>query len=151
MALGALRPRRRTEHGAAAVEFALVMLPLLYLVFGIIQYGMLFYSMQAGSSAVADGVRRLTVGDCTNNSDLKTLLKNRLGSATTSTASGLSPTVAYSNSDGSTTAKIGGTVTLTLTYPTLDLNFPFIPAPTIVTRSVSARVEDTSPSGAACS
>ena len=108
--------------------------------------------MQAGASAVGDATRRLSVGDCTSTSELKTMLKNRLGAATTAPASALSPSVTYSNSDGSTTAKIGGTVTVTLKFPTVNLNFPFIPVPGNgdVTRSVSARVEDTTPSGAGC-
>lgn len=144
--------RHHPQRGASAVEFALVMLPLFYLVFGIMQYGWYFYSMQAGASAVGDATRRISVGDCTNTSELKTMLKNRLGSATTASASSLSPNVAYTNADGTTVPKIGGTVTVTLTYPTLDMKFPLIPVPNNgnVTRIVTARVEDTAPSGAGC-
>lgn len=145
--------RRRADRGASAVEFALVMLPLFYLVFGIMQYGWYFYSMQAGASAVGDATRRISVGDCTNSAELKTMLKNRLGAATTADASALNPSVTYTNADGTTTAKIGGTVTVSLTFPSIDMNFPFIPVPddANVTRSVSARVEDTTPSGSGCS
>ena len=55
------RRRLREESGATAVEFALIMMPLLYLVFGVIQYSLYFYSMQSGTSAVGDAVRRLSV------------------------------------------------------------------------------------------
>lgn len=147
------RRRARAESGAAAVEFALIMLPLLYLVFGVIQYSLFFYSMQAGTSAVGDGVRRIAVGDCQDAGQLKTLLKNRLGGGTTAAASALSPTTTYykapPNGATPTTApgEAGGQVTLTLTYPTLNLHFPFIPVPNNgdITRTLTARVEDTSP------
>lgn len=147
------RRRDRSDRGASAVEFALVLLPLLYLVFGIMQYGWYFYSMQTGTSAVGDAVRRLTVGDCTDTTELRTFLDNRLGSATTASAAQLSPSVTYSNEDGTTTPKVGGTVRLELTYPTLDMKFPFIPIPNDgnVTRAIVGRVEDTTPSGAGCS
>jgi len=56
--------RTRDTRGAAAVEFAFVMLPMLYLVFGVIQYGLYFYARESGTQAVGDAVRRLSVGDC---------------------------------------------------------------------------------------
>ena len=59
---------------------------LLLLVFGIIQYGLYFWSMQAGTSAVGEAVRRMTVGDCQTACEMQTLMENRLGSASTTTA-----------------------------------------------------------------
>jgi Flp pilus assembly protein TadG len=49
--------RRRTQRGAAAVEFALVMPILLMLVFGSIQYGIYFWSSQGGSDATRSAAR----------------------------------------------------------------------------------------------
>ncbi|WP_232677830.1 TadE/TadG family type IV pilus assembly protein [Nocardioides sp. R-C-SC26] len=49
--------RRRTSRGAAAVEFALVMVPMLYLVFGAIGYGYMFSFRQALSQSAAEGAR----------------------------------------------------------------------------------------------
>ena len=40
--------RSREQRGASAVEFALVVTPLLILFFGMVQYGMYFYSAQVG-------------------------------------------------------------------------------------------------------
>ena len=48
--------RSRSEDGASAVEFALVMVPLLTLVFGILQYGLYFWSMQGGADTAGAAV-----------------------------------------------------------------------------------------------
>jgi Flp pilus assembly protein TadG len=150
--------QRRNESGAAAVEFALVLLPLLYLVFGLIQYGLYFYSMQAGSSAVADAARRIAVGNCQTIPEVQTLIKDHLGPATTAdTASDITTTVTYSKADGTGTVdapgQIGGAVTVTATFPTMDMHFPFIPVPGngTVTRTNVARVEDTTATQGDCS
>ena len=45
--------RRRTERGAATVEFALVSLPMFILILGLIQYGWYFYVAQNTSSAAS--------------------------------------------------------------------------------------------------
>jgi Flp pilus assembly protein TadG len=59
------RPRR-DDAGAAAVEFALVSVVLFTLVFGVLQYGMLFFQLQAVSHAAREGARLAAVGvdDC---------------------------------------------------------------------------------------
>jgi Flp pilus assembly protein TadG len=149
--------RKRGDSGATAVEFALIMLPLLYLVFGIIQYGLYFYAMQTGTSAVGEATRRLTVGNCQNSTELKQFLADRLGAASTDTAADLAPIVTYKDAatpPASTPAPgvVGGSVTLTLTFSTHDLNFPFIPLPHNgqVTRTVFGRVEDTTASPGGC-
>ncbi|WP_134767392.1 TadE/TadG family type IV pilus assembly protein [Nocardioides sp. 1609] len=55
----------RGDRGAAAVEFALVVVPLLYLVFGVIEYGYMLSVRQAISQAAAEGARAaaVTTGD----------------------------------------------------------------------------------------
>lgn len=138
---------RRSERGASAVEFALVMLPLLYLVFGIIQYGLYFWGMQAGTSATSDAVRRLTVGDCRTDAELKQFLDTRLGPASPTAASSIGTSVTYKDESGSTATapEVGGSVTLTVTFDALNMNFPFIPLPSDgeVERTIFGRVEDT--------
>jgi Flp pilus assembly protein TadG len=135
---------------------------LLILVFGIIQYGWYMYSQQAGTSAVGDAVRRLSVGDCTtttNNittadeSKLNSLIRNRLGAGTTQ--SSISADVSYTKPDGSSAdpatvgMQVGGNVEVSVRFQTLDLNFPFLPVPDdgYVTRAVTARVEDLNAGG----
>jgi Flp pilus assembly protein TadG len=144
------RRARRGHRGAVAVEFALVVPLFLWLVFGLIQYGMYFYAMQAGTSAVGEVARRMTVGDCQTAGEVQGAVYSRLGAATTaSNASGVTVvTRTYTKTDGSTVVsapgEIGGKLTLTVTFPTLDMNFPFVPTPNNgnVTRSATARIED---------
>jgi Flp pilus assembly protein TadG len=152
------RRARRDEGGAAAVEFALVLIPLLYLVFGLIQYGWYFYAMQSGSSAVGDAARRIAVGNCTTSSQVKTVIYNHLGAATTaSSSSGITTTITYTKADGSGTVsapgEIGGAVTVTATFPTLNMHFPLIPVPGNgdITRTNVARIEDLDSSQGTCS
>ncbi len=71
-----MRARRRSQSGAAAVEFALVM-PLLFLVmFGILQYGLYFNDSLNTRQGVREGARIGVVGDfaseagCTSGGDL---------------------------------------------------------------------------------
>ncbi len=49
--------RFRRDEGAAAVEFALVLLPLLFIAFGIIGFGLVFTQQQALSNAARDAAR----------------------------------------------------------------------------------------------
>src|SRR5687768_5644922 len=62
-----LRPRlgrhRRTESGAVALEFALVVPIFLLLVLGTIQFGIYFWAAQGGSTAAREAARRAAVGD----------------------------------------------------------------------------------------
>jgi Flp pilus assembly protein TadG len=150
--------RRRDERGASAVEFALILIPLLYLVFGLVQYGWYFYAMQSGSSAVGDAARRIAVGNCQTTSQVQTVIHDHLGAATTaSSASGITTTITYAKADGSGSmaapGEIGGAVTLTATFPTLNMHFPLIPVPNSgnVTRTNVARVEDLSSTQGTCS
>jgi Flp pilus assembly protein TadG len=152
------RRRRDDEGGAAAVEFALVLIPLLYLVFALVQYGWYFYAMQSGSSAVGDAARRISVGNCTTTAQVQTVIFNHLGAATTaSTSSGITTTITYTKADGTGSVaapgEIGGAVTITAKFPTLNMHFPFIPVPDSgnVTRTNVARIEDTSSTQGSCS
>ncbi len=138
---------RRPERGASAVEFALVMLPLLYLVFGIIQYGLYFWGMQAGTSATSDAVRRITVGDCETAARAPAIPEGPASERVPDCGRDRSarprstgmPTAGQPSSPG-----VGGSVTLTVTFDAIDLNFPFIPLPDDgkVTRRSSAGSRD---------
>lgn len=152
------RRARRDEGGAAAVEFALILIPLLWLVFGLVQYGWYFYAMQAGSSAVGDAARRIAVGNCQTTSQVQGVIFNHLGAATTaSSASGIATTITYVKADGSGPAsspgEIGGSVTVTATFPTMDMHFPLIPVPGSgqITRTNVARIEDLDSTQGTCS
>lgn len=146
-------PARRTDRGAAAVEFALVLPILLLIVFGLIQYGLYFYSAQTGSNTVNAAARQLSVGNCQGVNALETFVDDRLGGAATGEAD---IAANYINVDGtppsapaSANVEIGGTVTLTIEFDTINLNFPFVPFldDPVVSRTVTARVEDTTDQG----
>ena len=132
------------------MEFALILIPLLVLCFGMIQYGMYFYSAQAGSNTANAAARQLSVGNCQGSGALQSYVDGQLGAAKTASAT---ITTAFVNSDGTAataaTVKTGGTVTLTISFDTLNMNFPFVPFlddPT-VDRTVQARVEDNTDEG----
>ncbi|QWC85441.1 pilus assembly protein [Nocardioidaceae bacterium] len=55
------------DRGAAAVEFALVMIPLIVIVFGVISYGFLLSFRQSVSQAAAEGARAAAVAPPTAN------------------------------------------------------------------------------------
>lgn len=55
------RQERLSDRGAAAVEFALVSLPLLYLVFGVITFGYMLAFRQTLSQGAAEGARAAAV------------------------------------------------------------------------------------------
>ncbi len=144
------RKSRRSQDGAAAVEFALIVVPLMVLFFGMVQYGMYFYSAQVGSNTVNAAARQLSVGNCQGAGALQSWVDDQLGAASTADAD---ITVVYRDPDGTvrtaSTVKTGGTVTVTIEYATLNMNFPLVPFlddPTII-REVDARVEDTTDEG----
>lgn len=124
---------------------------LLALVFGIIQYGIYFYSAQTGTSVAGQALRRLSVGDCQDSTQLSSFVKNRLGGA----ASGpVTVTRTYTTDTGATQALpyVGGSVQLTVKYTPLNMHFPFLPFlsdPTI-TKDITARQEDDAASGVPC-
>ena len=53
----------KRERGAAAVEFALVVLPLLLLLFGIIELGRIYFVQLSLTNAARDAVRTVAISD----------------------------------------------------------------------------------------
>ena len=58
----AMQRLRRNDQGAAAVEFALLLLPLLLILFGIIEFGRGFNMQLSMSHGAREGVRVLALG-----------------------------------------------------------------------------------------
>jgi Flp pilus assembly protein TadG len=61
-----LRSFASHNRGAAAVEFALVMLPFVALLFGIIQTAIVFFASQVLETAVSDSARLILTGQAQN-------------------------------------------------------------------------------------
>jgi Flp pilus assembly protein TadG len=71
-------PRRfaRHEGGASTVEFALVLLPFLALMFGIMETALLFFADQTLETAVADSARLILTGQAQSQGLNATTFKN---------------------------------------------------------------------------
>src|SRR6266487_401253 len=95
--------RLRDDRGAVAVEFALVLIPLLLVVFGIIDFGRAYNAQQTVTQAARVGARLATLG---KNS---TTVKNAVVSAATALdvkSSDVSVSGDCSGSDVSETVKV---------------------------------------------
>ena len=148
--------RQRNDRGASAVEFALILVPFLTLLFGLLQYGLYFYSAQSGSFVTSRTVRQLSVGNCQNSTQLKAYVLSQLGSATTASSVSdpkLKVQSTYVDSNGNTipvnSDAIGEKVQLKVEFPTLNMHFPFVPflSDSTVKRTLDARIEDVSDAG----
>lgn len=147
------RTRRRDDRAAVAVEFALIAPLLLLLLAGIIQYGLYFWAMQAGTNAAADAARQLSVGDCQSSSQIQSYVSSRVGSAASSSTA-VSAAVTYTPAPdspstdvaGSTApGEVGGDVSVSVSFQAIDLHLPLVPVPRggLVSRTSDARIEDT--------
>lgn len=101
--------RAQRDDGAAVVEFALVMPLLLLLIFGIIDFGRIFWEQGTLSGAAREGVRRVALAETEG-----PVVANAVDEATG--VSGL--TVTVTQADGTTTAvEDEGVVTAGVTLP----------------------------------
>ena len=72
---------RRSQSGAAALEFGLIVGTILIpLLLGVIQYGWYFYVAQTTGGAATHVTRRLSVGDCWGSGQALTFVKNEVAS-----------------------------------------------------------------------
>lgn len=119
---------RAGERGAAAVEFALVLLPLLFILLGTLQYGWYFYTAQSTSSAARELTRRIVVGDCPTQAEQQTYVQSH--------ANANAITV-----DPITIPAVGQTVTVRVSADGTIIGFVPMPSGPVV-REVKARMED---------
>lgn len=117
--------RAREERGAAAVEFALVLLPLLYLVFGIVQYGLYFWAYQGGADAARSAARLSAVGDPADCASFRTQITGQVRDVAGTVVPGDIDRT-YQQRDPAR-IWIGDTVAVTVKFRSVDLHLPFIP------------------------
>ncbi|HEV8402010.1 MAG TPA: TadE/TadG family type IV pilus assembly protein [Candidatus Limnocylindrales bacterium] len=148
-----LSGRRRSSDGQSLVEFSLVLMPLFFILLGIIQFGFIFNSYVTLTNAVREGARTGTIyiyaasqskaqNDLARNESIKTAViasMNLLGKTSphfTTTGTWLSSGLVYSNHDlvvtyvvptgvTDTDARVGEQVTVRATYHQ-DLVIPLI-------------------------
>jgi hypothetical protein len=142
--------RRRTgaapDEGAAAVEFALVSVLLFTILFGILQYGMLFFQMQAASSTARQMARFASVGitSCSafRTASLAVASENEVPSL------GFVPKAVFDVGGG--TAARPEWVDVSIKFSPTDFGVPFVPFPGDLTRTARARVENVGGVTGAC-
>lgn len=144
--------RKGVQRGASAVEFALISLPLMTIMLGMLQYGWYFFSAQSASSAARESARRLVVGDCQAAGAAQSFAQNQanLSSLTLSFGSpGGSATTLASGTEG-TLPVVGNTLRVIVNVDGSVLNFLPIPNNGQVQKVVDARVEDQTPGTSPC-
>jgi Flp pilus assembly protein TadG len=149
--------RRRRSDGAVAVEFALVMLPLIALVFGLIQYGLYFWAMQGGADIARSAARTAAANDAATFScaafkgDLQGQIDGLTGTGATAT---ITRTYVDADSPANGTT-VGDTVKVSVRFKSVDLQFPFVPfiRNGVVASTGTARLDNVDPDNppASCS
>ena len=147
------RRGRPCDEGAAAVEFALVSLLLFLLLFGLIEFGIGFFTQQGAAAAAREAARRAAVGKvvtCYTGSgatDLKSIVKDAAGGSFGYFDSPKPATMTKTDTNGNNVVgDAGDTVVVTINYH-VDLPFvsAFVPgiSPTIanLTQTGTARIE----------
>ena len=141
-------PSRRTDEGAAAVEFGLVLVPLLILVFGVISYGYMLSFRQAMSQGAAEGARAAAVWasaydstqDAARIAAARVRIDEALASYGVACGSGATCTITITPCVGGS----GRCVSVTVSYPYADEPLTpdpmFVPLPDDLVYEAQARV-----------
>jgi Flp pilus assembly protein TadG len=146
----------RRDDGAAAVEFALVSLLLFLVLFGLIEFGIGFFTQQGAAAAAREAARRAAVGKVvtcyggpgsTDATDLLGIVKSAAGGAFGYFDSPKAATMSKTDTNGNgVVGDAGDTVVVTINYH-VDLPFvsAFVPGvkPTLanLTQTGTARIE----------
>lgn len=132
---------RRSQRGAAALEFGLVFPLVLTVIFGIIQYGYHFWSLQTAAATARETVRLLIVG-----SDWGCARAYGVDFAEGPAVGAGVPTVTrrYHTADGvaQDTPVPGSMVTVTVSFQSLHIGLLPVPDSGVVKQSATARIEN---------
>ena len=137
-------PGRHDDRGSAALEFAIVVPVILMFIFGIIQYGYLYWSLQTAAATAREAARQLIVG-----TDWACVQAQAQGQAGNPAVGGAAPSVTrtYYDTAGNVSASgpvIGGLVKVQVSFQSLNMRLPFVPVPNagVVTDDAEGRVEN---------
>jgi Flp pilus assembly protein TadG len=135
------RKALRRDEGAAAVEFALVSV-LFTILFGILQYGILLWQVQAATATVQDAARRTARGldlpSCTQ-ANLRAAF-DLIGQSNGLPANAVQHASVVWGVSGAT-AQRNGTATITLVVAPTQIGLPFVPVPADLRPNASTLVE----------
>ncbi|HET9501013.1 MAG TPA: TadE family protein [Marmoricola sp.] len=138
------RYERRGEAGATALEYALVVPILFTVMFGIIQYGLYFWSTSTAAASAREAARQLSVGTDWGCTRAQALAK------ASGAAFGGTPLVSRTYLNASNTAKVGAHVRVTVSMKAFDLQLIPLPGDGAITESVEARVANLPPAPLDC-
>ena len=115
---------------------------VLMFIFGIIQYGYLYWALETASAGAREAARQLIVGTD------QTCVKDQAAAKAAMPAVGSTAPqvdVVYHDTSGAVAPGpvLGGLVTVTVSFQTLDMSLPFLPVPNggVVSQHQSGRVE----------
>jgi Flp pilus assembly protein TadG len=134
---------RRSERGAVILEFALVAIVMLAVMLGVVQYGYLYWSLSTASATAREAARSLSVGV-----DWACVQERTIDAARSPAIGDDTPLVTRSYATDAGAAQtgpvVGSRVTVTVSFPTLDMKLPFLPVPDggVVSQSATARIEN---------
>ncbi len=115
------------ETGAAAVEFAIISGLLFTLLFGTIQYGLYFWSLQSGAQASREAARQAAVGSLTCAQFNSAVLNNARGAKAGTVQATRTFYVDQTLAAEASPAEIGGAVRVSVSFNSIKLGIPFIP------------------------
>lgn len=120
-------PNLNEERGAAAVEFAIIMILLLIIVFGIVEFGIAFSKRNVYTGAAREGARYAAV-HCVPDSTSCTpaLVWTRISGAAVGYLNNAPPASFSVDRDCSQTTSLGEPVTVQWDQP-ITVNIPFVP------------------------
>ena len=111
----------KKEKGASAVEFALILIPLVMLVFGIIQFGIAYNRYIAITHAAREGARLAAV---TKYDDFDADEFEQIVIESSPTIADHIESITVENPDG---VNIGSRVVVTVTGEVFSIEIPFLP------------------------
>lgn len=107
------------------------MVPLIVIVFGLIQYGLYFWSYQGGADIARSAARMAAVGDPATCAAFRSRINAQISDIGTPTDSIIHRTyydTAGTQVTGATAPiSVGYTVKVQVEFKTIDLGFPFVP------------------------
>ena len=131
--------RRRKRAGAAAIEMAFVIIPVMLFLIGVFQYGRLLMDWNVLNNAAREGCRYALVNNTasTISTDVQNVVTTRMGNETANFTN-FTVTVSGSHNGASTAVNnlvAGDMITVTVSGKYKFMSLPLVPTPTLTINS----------------